>query len=257
VISGVEARLYPLLLWAWYGVAAVSFVYLLVKPAPYGRHGRTGWGPEIPSWLGWILMEAPSPLVLGICFWLAPPPSEHPGAWVFFGLWQAHYLHRAFIQPLTNPGGHKPMPLAICASAIFFNLVNGYLNGRGLTVLGRAYDWSWFADPRALAGLALFAVGFIVNRQSDAILMRLRKPGETGYKIPRGGLYRYVSCPNYFGEIVEWAGFALATWSPAALSFAVWTAANLAPRAVSHHRWYREKFADYPSERRALIPFIV
>jgi protein-S-isoprenylcysteine O-methyltransferase Ste14 len=67
-------------------------------------------------------------------------------------------------------------------------------------------------------------------------------------------MYRWISCPNYFGEIVEWIGWAIATWSLAGLAFALWTAANLAPRAHSHHQWYRESFADYPQERKALVP---
>jgi protein-S-isoprenylcysteine O-methyltransferase Ste14 len=63
-----------------------------------------------------------------------------------------------------------------------------------------------------------------------------------------------VSCPNYLGEIVEWTGFALLTWSLPAVSFAAWTVANLVPRALAHHRWYRERFPDYPRRRKALIP---
>ena len=66
-----------------------------------------------------------------------------------------------------------------------------------------------------------------------------------------------MSCPNYLGEIVEWIGWAILTWSLAGASFAVWTAANLAPRALSNHRWYREQFTDYPPARRALIPFVL
>jgi len=66
-----------------------------------------------------------------------------------------------------------------------------------------------------------------------------------------------VSCPNLFGEIVEWSGFAMMCWNLPALSFAIWTAANLIPRAISHHRWYRQRFADYPAARKAVIPFIL
>ncbi len=53
-------------------------------------------------------------------------------------------------------------------------------------------------------------VGYAINHHADSVLLSLRKPGETGYKIPYGGLYKYISCPNYFGEMVEWFGFALA-----------------------------------------------
>jgi hypothetical protein len=57
--------------------------------------------------------------------------------------------------------------------------------------------------------------------------------------------------------MLEWSGFALLTWSPAALAFAVYTASNLAPRAIAHHKWYRETFPEYPRERRALLPFLI
>ena len=85
----------------------------------------------------------------------------------------------------------------------------------------------------------------------------LRAPGESGYKIPSGGLFRFVSCPNYLGEILEWSGFALATWSVAGLSFAAFTLANLLPRALSNHRWYQKTFPEYPEDRRALVPFLL
>jgi len=89
------------------------------------------------------------------------------------------------------------------------------------------------------------------------MLLNLRKPGETGYKVPRGWLYEYVTCPNYLGEIIEWLGFALATWSLPGLAFALYTAANVGPRAFAHHRWYRERFPDYPKHRKVLIPFLL
>ena len=86
---------------------------------------------------------------------------------------------------------------------------------------------------------------------------RLRAPGETGYNIPRGGAFEWISCPNYLGELVEWTGWALASWSPAGLAFAVYTAANLVPRALSHHDRYRDRFPEYPPRRSALIPFLL
>ena len=70
-------------------------------------------------------------------------------------------------------------------------------------------------------------------------------------------MYRHVSCPNYLGEMLEWTGWAVLTWSLAGTAFAVFTAANLVPRAMAIHRWYRDKFPDYPVERKAVIPFLV
>ena len=103
----------------------------------------------------------------------------------------------------------------------------------------------------------MFVAGLAINIQSDQILIGLRKGRDTGYAIPRGGLYRWVSCPNYLGELIEWTGWAVLTWSTAGLVFAVWTAANLVPRAISNHRWYREQFSDYPANRKAVLPLLL
>ena len=96
-----------------------------------------------------------------------------------------------------------------------------------------------------------------VNVHSDRVLRNLRKPGETGYKIPRGGAFDLfgVSAANYFGELLEWLGFAVACWSSAAgWGFFICTFCNLGPRAHQHHQWYLRKFDDYPPTRRAIIP---
>ena len=88
-------------------------------------------------------------------------------------------------------------------------------------------------------------------------LIRMRRGDPTTYRIPYGGGFRWVTCPNYLGEIIEWSGWALASRSPAGLAFAVFTFANLAPRALAHHRWYHDRFPAYPSDRKALIPFLL
>ena len=97
----------------------------------------------------------------------------------------------------------------------------------------------------------------IINVSSDEKLIHLRKKSTSGYQIPRGGLFEKISCPNFFGEIVEWAGFAIICWSLPALSFFVWTFCNLVPRALAHHKWYRSNFSDYPPGRKAVFPFIL
>jgi steroid 5-alpha reductase family enzyme len=149
------------------------------------------------------------------------------------------------------------MPLLVVALGFSFNCLNAYVNARWISHLGH-YGAGWLADPRFLAGGALFLVGFLVNLRSDSVLLRLRGRGESGYGIPRGGLFELVTCPNYLGEILEWFGYALASWSLPGLAFAVYTGANLVPRALAHRRWYRERYpGDYPPGRRAVIPWVL
>jgi steroid 5-alpha reductase family enzyme len=187
--------------------------------------------------------------------YLAGAGRAHLVPLLFFGLWQVHYAYRAFVYPFSLRGG-KRIPVTIMLMAIAFNLLNATVNAMAVSVIGD-YPTSWLVDPRFLAGVALFVAGLAINRSADRTLRSLRAPGESGYKMPTGGAYRWISCPNYFGEIVQWCGWALATWSLGGLAFALYTTANLAPRALDHHRWYRENFPDYPPGRRALVPFVV
>ena len=255
-----ELDFYILLFWGFVAFAALAFVALQFASAPYGRHLRDGWGPKIDATLGWVVMESPSPLMFLGCWLVAEPARRFSAAGLaFLILWETHYVYRAFVFPFRRSRGTKEMPLSVVLMSILFNLANGYLNARWIYTLGPERPAAWLADPRFLAGLVLFVIGFGINHQSDRILFALREasvPGGDGYKIPHGGLFRFVSCPNYFGEIVEWTGWALFTFSPAGLAFAAASAANLVPRARSHHRWYRERFADYPPERKAIVPLI-
>jgi hypothetical protein len=252
-MTELEGRLFPGLLAVWTALSLPTFFALLRTAAPYGRHARTGWGPRFPAWLGWIVMEAPAPVLMFV-FWSTGPRTGDTAALAFLGLWLGHYGYRAFLFPLLGRGKKAAMPVSIAASAFVFNLFNGYLNGRWLFALGPERGAAWIVDPRFVAGTLVFVAGFAVHVRSDVILRRLRRPDETGYGIPRGFLFEKVSCPNYLGEIVQWSGWALLTWSLPGLSFAIWTFANLAPRALSHHHWYQSRFPDYPRGRRALIP---
>ena len=236
-------------------VAAGVFAALFFVSAPYGRHLRKGWGPLIPNRFAWVLMESPAVVVFGVCFALGNVLKNLP-ILLFFAIWELHYIHRAFIYPLTIRDGFKKMPVAVAMMGFSFNLANAYINGRYLFSLSGGYTQSWLHDVRFLAGVTLFLAGSIVNRWADLTLRGLRRPGETGYSIPYGGMFLWVSCPNYLGEIVEWLGWALATWSLPGLAFAAWTLANLAPRARTHHAWYHANFPEYPAERKALIPWI-
>ena len=148
------------------------------------------------------------------------------------------------------------IPVLIVAMGGIFNIVNASLNAIALTHLSPSYTTEWLFEPRFLAGISVSLLGFSINLHSDHILRNLRKSNETGYKIPNQGLFRWISSPNYFGEILEWCGWALASWSLAGAAFAVFTVANLAPRARAHHQWYQSNFVDYPKKRRALIPKI-
>lgn len=247
------AQLFRIAVIVWITLATPAFLALLFVSAPYGRHLRQGWGPRLSARWGWVWMETPAVLVFLGCYCYGDASWQGPGL-AFLLLWQAHYVHRAWIYPGSLRVSGKQMPLLIVGLGMLFGIVNALINGIYLFVLPPGKPQTWLSSPAFIVGALLFGAGFVINRQADAVLHRLRKPGETGYRIPYGGLYRWISCPNYFGEILQWSGWAIATWSLPGLAFAIWSAANLAPRARAHHSWYQQTFPDYPAERRALLP---
>lgn len=241
--------------WAWMALAVVTCAVLFRVAPPFGRHASARWGPTLDTRLGWMVMELPSLLVMGV-FLFRGAPWTGSYAWILFGLWIAHYVHRTLVYPLRIRPAATRMPLLVVASAIAFNLVNAGLNGATLVLHAGDYDRAWLGSPHFVAGAALFALGMAINLKADTMLIRLRGNGDTGYRIPRGFLFEHVSSPNLLGEMLQWCGFALMAWNLAALSFAVWTIANLLPRAKHHHDWYLARFPDYPAERKAVLPYL-
>lgn len=244
--------------WVAYGTLALAvpvFLLLFFVKAPYGRHIRAGWGPLLESRLGWFIMESPAVLVFGVIVLVYA--RLNVTVITLFLLWELHYVHRDLIYPWTLKKGRK-MPWSIVLMALVFNTTNGYLNGWSIVMHADKYSDAWIGSPQFVTGVLVFFAGMALNKASDRQLASLRRvdEGKGGYKIPHGLAYRWVSCPNYLGEIIQWIGWAVATWSLAGWVFAIWTMANLAPRALANHRWYRENFEDYPADRRALIPYL-
>ncbi len=142
------------------------------------------------------------------------------------------------------------------------------------------------------------AVLFIFHEKilsTTYILFFVDKKEAMGHQIPRGGLFEYISCPNYFGEIIIYSSMAIlfglrnASWN----SCLLWVICNqvknlqyfmnlmntyreyayciydvlifykqkiFSPQITSgimNHQWYISTFQSYPKQRKAVIPFIL
>ena len=252
----MTTEIYYYLLYAWIATGIIAFPFLLKKTAPYGRHANESWGPMISNQIGWLIQEGFAPFFISFWFWIGTIEKTH-ASYFFYGLYMAHYIYRSYIFPFRTKTKGKKIPLVICGSAVFFNFCNTFILGYFLGNIGGNFSDTYFFSPQFLIGVIIFLIGVIINIKSDNMLIALRKPGEIGYKIPMGFLFKYISCPNLFGEMLEWLGFAIMVGSLAAYSFPIWTVVNLLPRALDHHKWYLQKFADYPTERKAVFPFIL
>lgn len=239
-------------------LAVIVFIALQRITPGYGITYHRKWGPSISNRVGWVIMEAPVFFAM-LAIWLTSGRRGEPALIVMTALFLLHYFQRSFIFPFMIKGKNR-MPVSIIAAGVTFNLVNAYLIGGWLfhVAPADAYPVSWLYSPLFILGVVIFFTGMAININSDQIIRNLRKPGDNRHYIPRGGMFRYVTSANYLGELTEWLGYAILTFSPGGFVFVVWTFANLAPRAKATHRRYLNEFGeDYAQlNRRYLIPHI-
>jgi hypothetical protein len=266
-------------------LGAVTVVTLVFATADYGRHAAATPAavPCVPQPYAWLFMELPTLVHLSLhCYHRYQGPHAPLGgvATVAMALFGLHYVNRALVYPLRMilRGRHgTAMPLHVPILANLYCSFNGHLQ----TADGNLALPEASATAQAV-GVALFLVGLVVNHASDEELLRIRERlvatptaehrglgletvevhcnGRTSvYALPQGRLFRWVACPNYAGEILEWFGFALVSNSLVGFSFFAYTMCNLVPRAVDHDAWYARKFGTrYTQLRRAaVIPFLL
>ncbi|MCD8045025.1 MAG: DUF1295 domain-containing protein [Tannerellaceae bacterium] len=237
-------------------IAVVVFIALYFVDAGYGMFNTARWGKTVSNRVGWTIMEAPVFCIL-VAMWICSDRNNMLVPSMMLSLMVLHYFNRAFIYPSLFPTKSR-MPVAIVCMAITFNLINGTLQGGWLMYLAPIdmYTAGWLQTPQFIGGLLLFFTGMAINIHSDKVIRNLRKPGDTRHYLPQKGLYKYVTSANYFGELVEWTGFAILTWSLSGAVFAIWTFANLVPRANAIYKRYRTEFGDEVGKRKRIIPFI-
>ncbi len=237
-------------------IALFVFITLYFLKAGYGIFRTQYWGPSINNKVAWVLMEAPVFIVMAILWWNSERKFELVPLLMFF-FFQLHYFQRSFIFPLLMKGKSR-MPLTVMLMGVVFNVLNGFMQGEWLFYLAPAdrYTTEWLTTPQFIIGTIIFFTGMVINLHSDNVIRHLRQPGDTRHYLPNKGLYRKVTSANYFGEIVEWTGFAILTWSAAGAVFVWWSFANLVPRANAIFHRYREEFGDAMGNRKRIFPYI-
>ena len=244
-------------------IGLVVFVSLYFVDAGYGKMRSEKWGPTINNKVGWFMMEMPVFLIV-LYLWAISPYTVTRQApyWVFLLIFEFHYFQRSFIFPFLLKGKGQ-MPIVIMLFSVIWNIVNGYIQGFWLFHLApkyfpEMYTAEWLTDPRFIIGTIIFFTGWVINMHSDHVIRHLRKPGDTNHYLPKKGLYKYVTSANYFGEITEWFGFAILTWSFAGLLFWWFSCCNLVPRANAIYLKYEKEFPDEFDRKKLkrIIPFI-
>ncbi len=269
-ILGLFNTSFGSLLFIMFMIGVVVFVSLYYVDAGYGKMRSDKWGPSMNNKAGWLLMECPVFFVVlyeyltALGDVLVSDKVQQVPYWIFLLIFEFHYFQRSFIFPFLLKGKSK-MPLVIMFMSVIWNVINGYIQGHFLfhiapadSYYAKLYSVEWVTDPRFIIGTVIFFTGWIINMHSDHVIRHLRKPGDTNHYLPKKGMYKYVTSANYLGEITEWLGFAILTWSLAGLLFFWFSCCNLVPRSNAIYKKYEEEFPDEFDRKKLkrIIPFI-
>lgn len=253
-----------------------TFFALFFIPAYYGRHNNRKRCLMFSDTLAWMFQESPC-IYVTIYFIYVFLQQEKMSCDLFdiykiflLILFIIHYIHRSFIFPfkLKSKTNERKMPIEISLMAFAFCIWNSIIQCRSILFFSdlktiNEHNFFFFLyrnSIRIISGFFLFLLGMWLNITHDYHVLNKKKSlseGSGGYFIPEYFLFQYVSCPNYLGEIIEWVGFALMANTFSAWLFVFFTVSNLLPRAIAHHKWYKNKFVDYPMQRKALFPFLL
>ena len=247
---------FTLLLWTQILISVPVFIVLFFLPAPYGKHFKSTWGPCISSKYAWVIMEFPAVMVM-LSIYVVNYSEQGLVSAVFILIWLSHYVYRTFVYPFRTNNPSKPFPVVIALMGFLFNILNGIINGVYLFEIRVIENTEWLISSVFIVGLGLFIAGMLVNKKGESDFKRLVRSDVNTYVMPSGGLLDTISNPHYFGELIQWLGWAVLCWSPAGFAFFIFTFANLFPRAILNHRWYKKEFPDFPPGRKAIIPYLI
>ncbi len=238
---------------------------ILSPQTPYGRFGNDKWGITLNPKFGWWLMEIPATVVF-LWFYLRSPNAGQLMPMILAAIWLIHYGNRGWFFPLSirvAKNRKSTFSITIVLSGMFVTAIHAYMNASWFTGLGTHLTEAWLSDARFWIGLVVYYSGFALILHSEAVVRNLRDPKQLAsgeqpdYRIPYGGGYRWVSSPTYLGELTAWSGFAIMTWGLPGVVILLISAGNLIPRAIATQRWYQEKFPEYPTDRKAIFPYVL
>ncbi|XP_045116643.1 3-oxo-5-alpha-steroid 4-dehydrogenase 1-like [Portunus trituberculatus] len=259
----IEAYVYPLFMvtsdrelisaMCWGSIGLVVASLILQDSSPSSRSTSSRF--LIPGRVARFLQDCPAffiPMVL-----VARGKQKAYGSVVnqlCLGMFIMHFFQRCFISPLLM-ASQKPTRFLPFLLAFLTQIYNGILHGVYFVNYYRYNDEEWFYKPNFYIGFVLFLYGMKINIGADSILRKSEMQSQL--QLPKGGWFEKISCPDYFGEIVEMWGYALASLAPPALVLASTTTLLLAHRARQSHQWYLKKYEDYPRTRKAVFPFLL
>ncbi len=237
-------------------IAILNFLVQHHTPLAYGKHTPLKVTCPLNSRFSTLLTHFfPGLVLFTVMYFLSGSNLLGVTNMVLYSLFSVHYLFRGLIAPMLFRYSHAKMSILIPLSTLLANSIYHFTIA---DFIGSAfYCKNYLFDPRFLIGIFLFITGLVINWSADIQLMLLRSSRhDKDYVLPQGVLFSLISCPNYFGECLEWLGWAIASWSLSGLVWWLYTVSCLVTRAKHNHNWYKDQFTNYPYRRTAIIPFL-
>ena len=248
-----------------------------------GRTETKGWSPRLCCSLAyfgaafWFLLAvnldympaAPWPLTGNLLPKSMLPESVNMVIW-FIIMWGIHYARRFGEVLLLHDYRRKMSVLEGIGSNVYY-WVFGLWIGWSLNFLKDVQSEFYQPPPMLLVvlGSLLFIIGEIGNCASHIQLRLLRKQNSntsqatrSQHVIPKGLLFRFVSCPHYLFECITWIGYSVAIMTLSGFVFTLCSIITVFIYAYRHHQSYRKEFdgtdggEKYPEDRKAIIPLI-
>jgi len=227
-------------------------------------------GPQV-SWKTVFLVEYGGPLLIHPLFYHLPrlwygQDVQHSMLQKYvYVLVLLHFAKRELETIFVHRFSNASMPfINIFKNSIYYHLFSGLLLAYDV------YRPAFSATSSHIVGTIRSSEQFLCictsvwvfaelsNLHTHLTLRSLRPANSRTRAVPFGYGFTFVSCPNYFFEIIEWATIAVMTGSIIAWVFTALGAGIMSIWALKKHRNYKKEFGNaYPRGRKAIIPFIL
>lgn len=218
--------------------------YYELLPMKYSKFGTK---KGVPSRLGMVTLYF-FPLIVAT---LAARPyfsSANTIQWVVYGAVMLHFTKRTLESLLLHKYSGRIAPLTFGIIVIAYALMGGMISWLNVEPLQNM-------DILFYLGFLFVLVGEIGNFYHHRLLANLRT-GKEKYYIPKGGWFEYATCPHYFFELVVWLGIFFLSRHFFTLLVFIAMLSYLTARSIKTRQWYRNRFPNYPKDRKYMIPFL-
>jgi very-long-chain enoyl-CoA reductase len=164
-----------------------------------------------------------------------------------------HYIRRVLETQIDVRATDTIDVLKAFSLSFYYWFLYGYLVG--VNIFSPDFNSSFGLDKIVYA--ILFLISEFNNYMCHNILRDLKVVNKGKRGIPTGNMFKYVSCANYFWEILSWVFFWLIANTMTSALFILWSIISMTYLAVSKHNNYVSNFDNYPKNRTAIIPFIL